>query len=371
MNDAHAPSFSDSSVFVGIDVSKKKLDICLLAGKAKQLCSFDNTIGGVAALIDRLRSRPVRLIVLEATGRYERRCGVELMSHGFEVAIVNPRQPRDYARCQNLLAKTDSIDAFILASFAQVIGPRPSSLPSANQLLLDEMVARRRQVVQMHAQEGNRLQQAFEKAIQTSIKRIMRLLDQQREDLDRQIASLVDRDDDWRGKLELLKTVPGVGDVTASTLVAELPELGHAQSPADRQAGGPRADEPGLRQTSGRAPHHRRTIDRPMRALHGHAYGADVQSADQSNGRPPHPSRQTVQSGDDGLHAQTVDDPQHDGQNRRDMETPMPRNPNQLNHKSDLKINTAAAVRGYPAPPMVVPSSESLYHSMNGGGALR
>src|SRR4051812_45959728 len=166
MNDALASTFSDSSVFV--DVSKKKLDVCLLGGKSKQSCSFDNTVGGVASLIERLRSHPVRLIVLEATGRYERRCGVELMTHGFEVAIVNPRRPRDYAKCQNLLAKTDTIDAFILASFAQVIGPRASSLPSANQLLLDEMVARRRQVVQMHAQEGNRLQQAFEKKIQSS-----------------------------------------------------------------------------------------------------------------------------------------------------------------------------------------------------------
>jgi transposase len=227
MNDDATP-ISGPSVFVGIDVSKKRLDVCLLAGSSKQLCSFDNTVGGITSLLERLRAHPaaVRLIVLEATGRYERRCGVELMTHGFDVAIVNPRQPRDYARCQNLLAKTDTIDAFILASFGQVIGPRASQLPSANQLLLDEMVARRRQLVQMHAQEDNRLQQAFEKRIQTSIKRIMRLLDQQREDLDRAIAALIDRDDDWRDKLELLKTVPGVGNVTASTLVAELPELG-------------------------------------------------------------------------------------------------------------------------------------------------
>jgi len=108
MNDAPFSTCSDSSVFVGIDVSKKKLDVCLLDGKSKQLLSFDNTVGGVIALIDRLRSHKVQLVVLEATGRYERRCGVELMTHGFEVAIVNPRQPRDYARCQNLLAKTDT-----------------------------------------------------------------------------------------------------------------------------------------------------------------------------------------------------------------------------------------------------------------------
>jgi transposase len=151
---------------------------------------------------------------------------VELMSHGFEVAIVNPRQPRDFAKATGQLAKTDRIDAFVLARFGQTIGPRPSPLPSANQLLLDELVARRRQIVQMHAQEDNRLQQAFDKKIRSSIQRLMRLLDQQREDLDRQIAALIDRDDDWRGKLQLLKTVPGVGVVTASTLIAELPELG-------------------------------------------------------------------------------------------------------------------------------------------------
>jgi transposase len=132
MND-DATSFSGPPVFVGIDVSKKTLDACLLAGTSKQLLSFDNTVGGIASLVDRLRrAHPaaVRLVVLEATGRYERRCGVELMSHGFEVAIVDPRQPRDYARCQNLLAKTDAIDAFVLASFARVIGPRaPASSP--------------------------------------------------------------------------------------------------------------------------------------------------------------------------------------------------------------------------------------------------
>jgi transposase len=224
MNDAS--SFSDSTVFVGIDVSKRKLDVCLLTGSSKQLLSFDNTAGGIASLIDRLRDSKIQLIVLEATGRYERRCGVELMTHGFEVAIVNPRQPRDFAKATGQLAKTDAIDAFILATFGKVIGPRISQLPSKNQLILDELVARRRQVVQMHAQEDNRLQQAYDKKIQTSIKRLMRLLDQQREDLDREIAQLIDRDDDWRGRLELLKTVPGVGDVTASTLVAELPELG-------------------------------------------------------------------------------------------------------------------------------------------------
>ena len=129
MND-DATSVSDSSaVFVGIDVSKKKLDVCLLAGSSKQLLCVDNTVGGIASLVDRLRAHPVRLVVLEATGRYERRCGVELMTHGFEVAIVNPRQPRDYARCQNLLAKTDSTVAAVTLGAVRYAGSVAKLLP--------------------------------------------------------------------------------------------------------------------------------------------------------------------------------------------------------------------------------------------------
>lgn len=226
MNDS-SPSVSCSSpVFVGIDVAKKKLDVCVLSDAGKKLFAVDNTPGGVASMIEQLRVYKIQLIVIEATGRYERRCGVELMSEGFEVSIVNPRQVRDYAKATGQLAKTDAIDAFILAMFAKVIGPRRSEIPSQNQVILDELVARRRQVVQMHAQEDNRLQQAFERKVKTKINQVMRVLDQQREDLDREIARMIDRDDDWRGKLELLKTVPGVGDVTATTLIAELPELG-------------------------------------------------------------------------------------------------------------------------------------------------
>ena len=216
-------------VFVGIDVSKARLDVCCL-GDDQQRESFaaDNTPGGVAALVDRLRRRhaAVALVVIESTGRYERRCAAELMDGGFEVAIVNPRRPRDFARATGQLAKSDQIDSFVLAQFGKLIGPRPSEKPRENQLLLDELVARRRQVVQMLASEQMRLQQAFDKRIVARIRKVMRVLDQQREDVERDIADLLDRDDDWRGKLELLKTVPGVGEVTAATLIAELPELG-------------------------------------------------------------------------------------------------------------------------------------------------
>ncbi len=226
MNDSILATCSQAPVFVGIDVAKKTLEVCVLSEAGKKLFSAENTSGGIASMIERLRSYKIQLIVIEATGRYERRCGVELMSNGFDVAIVNPRQVRDYAKATGQLAKTDAIDAFILACFGKVIGPRKSEKPSENQLILDELVARRRQVVQMHAQEDNRLQQAFEKNVLTKIKRVMRVLDQQREDLDREIAKLVDCDDGWRGKLQVLQSAPGIGGVTATTLIAELPELG-------------------------------------------------------------------------------------------------------------------------------------------------
>ena len=213
--------------FVGIDVSKARLDVCVLAGEQRVAFAVDNTPGGVASLLDRLRAQDgVALVVIESTGRYERRCAAELMDAGFEVAIVNPRRPRDFARATGQLAKSDRIDAVVLAQFGQLIGPRPSEKPRENQLLLDELVARRRQVVQMLAGERMREQQAFDKRILARIRKVMRVLERQRADLEREIAQLLDRDDDWRGKLQLLKSVPGVGAVTAAALIAELPELG-------------------------------------------------------------------------------------------------------------------------------------------------
>jgi len=214
-------------VHVGVDVCKARLDVCLLP--SGRTFSFDNTDDGVARLVEVLKAQqpaPVAQVLLEATGRYERRCAAELMDGGFEVAIVNPRRPREFARATGQLAKSDRIDAFVLAQFGKLIGPRPSVKPRENQLLLDELVARRRQVVQMLAGERMREQQAFDKRIVARIRKVMRVLDQQREDLEREIADLLDRDDDWRGKLHLLKTVPGVGEVTAAALIAELPELG-------------------------------------------------------------------------------------------------------------------------------------------------
>ena len=130
---------------------------------------FDNTPAGIGEFVESLRTHVIGLIVIEATGRYERRCAFELMDAGFEVAIVNPRQPRDFARASGQLAKTDSIDARILAQFGAVIGPRKSEKPSENQLLLDELVTRRRQLVEMITQERQRRAQVWDKKLRKRI----------------------------------------------------------------------------------------------------------------------------------------------------------------------------------------------------------
>lgn len=213
-----------SDLVVGIDVAKDHLDVHLWP--TGQSFKLENNPAGIAKLVDQLRSSTIRLVVVEATGRYERRVAFELMSAGHEVAIVNPRQPRDFAKASGQLAKTDAIDARILAQFGAVIGPRKSENPSENQLLLDELVTRRRQLVDMITAENQRSSQTWNKKLRASIERHLTTLKKELESIETQIAELIDRDDDWREKLKLLKSVPGVGEATAATLIAELPELG-------------------------------------------------------------------------------------------------------------------------------------------------
>jgi transposase len=209
---------------VGIDVAKAKLDVCLLPGG--QTLSVGNDDDGIEQIITLLKQHPVALVLLEATGRYERRVASELLEAGFNVARVNPRQARDFARALGKLAKTDKIDAATLAQFAQLGHVRLCEKQPENRTLLDDLVTRRRQVTQMLAMEKTRAQIPQEKQTRAMIVKMIRVLDQQREDLDRRIAQLIESDDDWKNKRDLLSSVPGIGQVTASQLVADLPELG-------------------------------------------------------------------------------------------------------------------------------------------------
>lgn len=211
-------------VVAGIDVSKDQLEVHLWP--SGQNFALANTPSGAIELVERLHPHEVTLVVIEATGRYERRAALALMDAGYEVAVVNPRQPRDFAKSTGQLAKTDAIDARVLAQFGAVIGPRPSERPAENQLILDELVARRRQLVEMITMERNRIEHALHMRLRRQIEHVVKALQKQLDQIEAEILALIDRDDDWRRRFELLKSTPGVGDATAATLVAELPELG-------------------------------------------------------------------------------------------------------------------------------------------------
>jgi transposase len=215
---------ASAEVVVGIDVAKDKLDVHLWPAGLD--VRFDNTPAGIEALVERLGQFAVKLVVIEATGRYERRAAMTLMDAGFEVAIVNPRQPRDFAKSTGQLAKTDRIDARILAQFGAIIGPRPSERPAENQLVIDELVARRRQLVAMITMERNRIEQAVHMPLRRQLQYSIKALEKQLAQIEQQMLELIERDDDWRGRYRLLVSVPGVGQATATALIAELPELG-------------------------------------------------------------------------------------------------------------------------------------------------
>jgi transposase len=217
-------SMNDSPTFVGIDVAKHKLDVFI--DSTTQCFTVDNSNAGISALRQRLAGLQIQLVVIEHSGRYERRCAVELMDADLPVALINPRQTRDFARAINWLAKNDRIDARLLAEFGKATRPALSQKIPQNQVELDELVGRRRQLVAMRTSESNRLEQAQARSVRGSIEKVLRQLDVQIQELERRISRLIENNDDWRGKMQLLQSVPGIGPVVASTLVAELPELG-------------------------------------------------------------------------------------------------------------------------------------------------
>ena len=211
-------------VAVGIDVSKDTLEVATSVGP--QVWQYDNTCAGHARLVRQLGKLDAQTIVIEATGGYERTTVVALAAASLPVVVVNPRQVRDFARATGRLAKTDRIDAQVLALFGSQIQPEHRPLPDEKARVLKEKLARRRQLVQMIAAENNRLQQSHSRAVRKSIDKVLRMLAQQLRALDDDLDRSIRQCPAWREKENLLKSVPGVGDQTARTLVAELPELG-------------------------------------------------------------------------------------------------------------------------------------------------
>jgi transposase len=212
---------------VGIDVSKDHLDAAWASGlhPAERLA---NDPAGIARLVETLTRQPLERIILEASGGYEKPLVGALLSAGLPVVVVNPRQVRDFARAMGKLAKTDQIDAAVLALFGQKIQPPMRPLADEQTSQLQELLARRRQLVQMHTAEANRLQQARSRRVRLSVQAVLELLRLQLKEVDEQLDALIESCPAWREKVDLLKGVPGIGDQTARMLVAQLPELGHA-----------------------------------------------------------------------------------------------------------------------------------------------
>jgi transposase len=212
-----------SELFVGIDVSKDCLDVSVVPGSDRY--EFINDQKGIGGLLEQMREIKPTLMVLEATGGLEMPVVVALAADRLPVAVINPRQIRDFARATGKLAKTDAIDAHILAEFARRVRPKVRGLKDQQLQELNALVVRRRQVVEMLTAEKNRLAGAPKtaiKSVEAHIKWLEKSLQKLEEDIDRKIkGSPV-----WRVKDRLLRNVPGVGPILSCTLLTELPELG-------------------------------------------------------------------------------------------------------------------------------------------------
>jgi transposase len=210
-------------VFVGVDVAKTELVTGLRpTGEA---WTVSNDEAGIQELLQRLRPHVPVLVVIEATGGYERGVVAALAAAGIPLVVANPRQVRDFARSTGQLAKTDRIDAQVLALFAERVRPEPRPLPDEATRTLTALLARRRQILEMLTAERNRLEHAVP-AVRRDLVQHIRWLERRLRDVDHDLDRTVQSSPIWRAKENLLRTLPGVGPVTSRTLIGSLPELG-------------------------------------------------------------------------------------------------------------------------------------------------
>lgn len=210
--------------FVGIDVSKGHLDIAFRPGG--EACRLANTEAGVAELVARLAVSPPALIVLESTGGYERAVAVALAEAGLPARTVDPARARGFARSLGEHSKTDAIDARVLAHFAEAVRPEARRPPDAEAVELRALLDRRGQLVAMRTAERSRLHQAPPASVRRGLEEHARYLDARIAGLDAEVAARVRAHPDWGPRDAVLRSIPGVGDQTARTLLGRLPELG-------------------------------------------------------------------------------------------------------------------------------------------------
>lgn len=211
-------------IFVGIDVSKKCLDVAIRP--AGEVFSVANDATGIHQLVTRLQLLSPDLIILEASGGYELPAAATLRQAGLPAERVNPRQVRDFARATGLLAKTDRLDALVLARFAEAVRPALRPFPEAEQLELAALMGRHRQLTDMVVMEKNRLDTTFSPRVRQSLLSHLRALEQQLQELREELDDFLQQHPVFADQAKLLRTTPGVGPGTCSCLLAWLPELG-------------------------------------------------------------------------------------------------------------------------------------------------
>ncbi len=208
----------------GIDVSKSQFDLAISGSRSVQ--RFDSGPDGREKLIRRLKAARVDLVVLEATGGYERVIMLELMSAGLTVVRINPRQVRNFARARGRLAKTDAIDALTLVEYGEVMKPPVRQLPDADLIALRDLLARRQQLVDMQSMESCRRRQTLEMAAKSSIAAVLAFLKDEQSAIEKLLDERMAQNDEWMAHAAVLREESGVGPATVRTLILELPELG-------------------------------------------------------------------------------------------------------------------------------------------------
>jgi len=212
-------------ITVGIDVSKDRLDVAVRpSGEA---FTVERNAGGLDRLVGRLQELSPQIVALEATGGFETIAAAALAAAGLPVVIINPAQIRAFARALGQRAKTDPIDAAVIAHFAEATQPEVRPLPDEATRLLADLIARRRQIVEMIGAERQREKRMTLPHLKKSIIRLVRALEKELTSVDSDIDDAVRGSPAWRKKEDLLASVPGVGPIIARTLIADLPELGH------------------------------------------------------------------------------------------------------------------------------------------------
>ena len=213
----------ETKVFVGVDVSKDSLDVAI--GSQKDIITFANDQKGVDSLVKKISGIDAQLTVFESTGGYELLAASSLAEAGLPVVIVNPRQVRNFAKATGILAKTDAIDARVIAHFAQAVKPEVRPLKDRETSELTALVTRRRQIVEMSVAERNRLRLANKRNIK-DIKDHIRWLKKRLDKIESDIGKMIQGSPIWRCKDDILQSVPGIGPITSASLICDLPELG-------------------------------------------------------------------------------------------------------------------------------------------------